>query len=203
MDNGSFQSTQTSNPTKNIIITVLLILLVFSLLGINLLNVFGNFFQKIIDFFNPVVSKALGDLGYSSGNVIGQTSDLLADASKQGIDVLNGTFHSVGDLLIKASNQSGQSQGQTTTIINKPLDISINRDSSRDKQPPMIAPEQPRPNTTTNPIQSSASSAKYNWCLVGEYNGGRGCISVTDADKCLSGQIYPSKAVCWNPNITP
>lgn len=196
MDSGS---TQSSNPTKNIIITILLILLVFSLLGINLLNVFGNFFQVVIDFFNPVVSKALADLGYSSGNVIGQTSDLVADASKQGIDVLNGTLHSVGDLLIKASNQNGEGPRFNST----PLDRSINRDTTRDKHPPMVAPEQPRPNTTTNPIQSSASSAKYNWCLVGEYNGGRGCISVTDADKCLSGKIYPSKAACWNPNITP
>jgi hypothetical protein len=191
---GPIQQTEPANPTKNIIITILLILLVFSLLGINLLNIFGNIFQKIIDIFNPVISKTLADLGYSSGNIISQTSDLAADASKQGIDILNGTFHSVGDLLVKASEERGYHAPSA-------LDIAINRDTTRNKQPPMVAPEEPRPNGTTNPIQSPAN-AKYKWCLVGEYNGGRGCVSVTDADKCLSGKIYPSKAVCWNPNIS-
>jgi len=193
MENTSFQPTESANPTKNIIITILLVLLVFSLLGINILNVFGNFFQKIIDFFNPVVSQALADLGYSSGNVIGETSDLLADASKKGIDVLNGTFHSVGDLLVKASEETGKHSSLDRVIQN----------NTHHRGPPKVARDEPSPNTTSNPIQLPASSAKYNWCLVGEYNGGRGCISVTDSDKCLSGQIYPSKAACWNPTITP
>ena len=192
METSTFQPTESANPAKNIIITILLILLVFSLLGINILNIFGNLFQKIIDIFNPVVSKALADLGYSSGNVIGETSDLVADVSKQGIDVLNGTLHSVGDLLIKASDETGKRNSLDNTI----------QQNRRDNQPLKIARDEPSPNTTTNPIQSPSSNAKYKWCLVGEYNGGRGCVSISDSDKCMSGQIYPSKAVCWNPTIS-
>ena len=200
METSTFQPTESANPAKNIIITVLLILLVFSLLGINILNIFGNFFQKIIDIFNPLVSKALTDLGYSSGNVIGETSDLVADVSKQGIDVLNGTFHSVGDLLIKASDETSKRNSLDNTIQQNSRD---RRDSNyRDNQPPKIARDEPSPNTTTNPIQSPASNAKYRWCLVGEYNGGRGCVSISDSDKCMSGQIYPNKAACWNPTIS-
>lgn len=197
METSTFQPTESANPAKNIIITILLILLVFSLLGINILNIFGNFFQKIIDIFNPVVSKALADLGYSSGNVIGETSDLVADVSKQGIDVLNGTLHSVGDLLIKASDET-RKQNSLDNVIQQ-----NRRDSTwYNNQPLKVARDEPSPNTTTNPIQSPASNAKYRWCLVGEYNGGRGCVSISDSDKCMSGQIYPSKAACWNPTIS-
>jgi hypothetical protein len=130
------------------------------------------------------VSKALANLGYASGTLLDRSSDVVADASKTGIDILHGTVDSVGDLLIKAS---GQGAGGA-------LDIHIN-------QPPTIAPNPPEPNSTTNPIQNN-TSAKSQWCLVGEYNGPRGCISVSEGDKCLSGQVFPSQHQCLNPNLS-
>ena len=140
--------------------------------------------ESITEIFRPVVSKALANLGYASGTLLDRSSDIVADASKTGIDILHGTVDSVGDLLIKAS---GQGAGQV-------LDIKIN-------QPPTIASNQPEPNSTTNPIQNN-SSAKSQWCLVGEYNGTRGCISVGDQDKCLSGQVFPSQQQCLNPTLS-
>jgi len=174
-----------NDTTKNLLIMVLLVVLVLSLLGINIFAIFGNALQNFINIFNPIVSKGLSELGYASGTVLDKTADIVADTSKTGIDILHGTVDSVGDLLLKAS---GRGAGAT-------LDAKIN-------QPPTIAPNQPEPNQTTNPIQSGSSSSKSNWCLVGEYNGTRGCINVTDQDKCLSGQVFPSQQMCLNPNLT-
>jgi len=172
--------------TKNTLIMVLLVILVLSLLGINIFAIFGNALQNFINIFNPIVSKGLSDLGYASGNVIDKTSDIVADASKTGIDILHGTVDSVGDLLLKASGRGSGAE----------LDFKIN-------QPPTVPPKQPEPNETTNPIQSgSSASTKSSWCLVGEYNGARGCINVSDQDKCLSGQVFPSQQACLNPNLT-
>ena len=189
MDTPTPISSPTSSPIsdglKNVLIMILLVILVLSLLGINVFTIFGNALQKLIDIFNPIVSKVLKDLGYASGNVISSTSDILADTSKTGIDILNGTVHSVGDLLLKAS---GQGAGAS-------LDSQIN-------QPPIIAPKPPSPNESSNPIQSTPSVNKNQWCLVGEYNGARGCISVSDQDKCLSGQVFPTQQMCLNPNLT-
>lgn len=170
--------------SKNTIIIVLVSILILSLLGVNILNLFGNMVESVTEIFRPVVSKALANLGYASGTLLDRSSDIVADASKTGIDILHGTVDSVGDLLIKAS---GQGAGQV-------LDIKIN-------QPPTIASNQPEPNSTTNPIQNN-SSAKSQWCLVGEYNGTRGCISVGDQDKCLSGQVFPSQQQCLNPTLS-
>jgi len=189
MDTPTPISSPTSSPIsdglKNVLIMILLVILVLSLLGINVFTIFGNALQKLIDIFNPIVSKLLKDLGYASGNVISSTSDIVADTSKTGIDILNGTVHSVGDLLLKAS---GQGAGAS-------LDSKIN-------QPPIIAPKPPSPNESSNPIQSTPSVNKNQWCLVGEYNGARGCISVSDQDKCLSGQVFPTQQMCLNPNLT-
>jgi hypothetical protein len=171
--------------TKNMLIMVLLVILVLSLLGINIFAIFGNALQNFINIFNPIVSKGLSELGYASGTVLDKTADIVADTSKTGIDILHGTVDSVGDLLLKAS---GHGAGAN-------LDSKIN-------QPPFVLPKQPEPNQTTSPIQSGPSSAKSSWCLVGEYNGARGCINVSDQDKCLSGQVFPSQQMCLNPNLS-
>jgi hypothetical protein len=170
--------------SKNTIIIVLAIILLLSLLGVNILTLFGNMVESVTDIFRPVVSKALANLGYASGSLLDRSSDVVADASKTGIDILHGTVDSVGDLLIKAS---GQGAGAA-------LDIQIN-------QPPTIAPNSPLPNATTSPIQSGGPG-KSQSCLVGEYNGTRGCINVSDEDKCLSGQVFPSQQQCLNPTFT-
>jgi hypothetical protein len=65
----------------------------------------------------------------------------------------------------------------------------------------MIAPNPPKPAETTNPI-NTPSINNNKWCLVGEYEGKRGCISVSDEDKCLSGQVFPNQQMCLNPNLT-
>jgi hypothetical protein len=174
------QISSSGDNTKNMLIIVLLIILILSLLGINIFTIIGNGVQYFINIFNPVVSKGLSDLGYASGNVVDKSSDILADTSKTGIDILNGTFHSIGDLLVKAS-------GQGTNV----------------NQPPTTPPHSPEPAASTNPIVATTQAAnKSQWCLVGEYNGTRGCISVTDQDKCLSGQVFPNQKMCLNPNLT-
>jgi len=165
---------------KNMLIVVLIAVLILSLLGINIFIIIGNGIQQFINIFNPIVSKALSDLGYASGSVLDKTSDIAADASKTGIDILNGTMHSVSDLLIHASKEGGK--------------LNIN-------QPPMVPPNPPNPAQTSNPI-NTPSVNNNKWCLVGEYEGKRGCISVSDQDKCLSGQVFPNQQMCLNPNLT-
>jgi len=56
--------------------------------------------------------------------------------------------------------------------------------------------------TTANPVQNPISSGKSQWCLVGEYENRRGCVEVEDANKCMSGQLFPTQQMCLNPTLT-
>jgi hypothetical protein len=53
------------------------------------------------------------------------------------------------------------------------------------------------------PMPASAMDAdnKSGWCLVGQEQGFRSCIEVNEFDKCISGNIFPSKDICTNPNL--
>lgn len=44
-------------------------------------------------------------------------------------------------------------------------------------------------------------SNKKGYCYVGTDRTYRSCVKVEDSDKCMSGQIFPTKDLCINPNI--
>lgn len=176
-----------SDVTKNIMIVLLVLLLTFSILGVNILTYSGNLLQNILDFFNPVVKQTLSDLGYASGTVIDRSAYLAGDATKVGVDILTGSLQNVGDLLITASGK-----GETSRNI----DMALN------SGPSILKKTDPLPSRTTNPIQSSSPSSKSQWCLVGEYQDKRGCIEVGEQDKCISGQVFPNQKMCLNPTLS-
>jgi len=140
-------------------------------------------FTSLGTFASEFVSEVL----YSTGWFIGKTSDVVATTGETTLDIANEAIHHGSDLMIKASRKTGS---------DKPTSLNDNI-KSHDKKS-----DEPSPDTSTNPIQKPISSGKSNWCLVGEYQGRRGCIEVNENDKCMSGQIFPSQYTCLNPNFS-
>ena len=176
---------------KNSIIIILCVLLLLSFLGINLLNISGNIVQTFANIFGPLVAQILSIFGYTTGTLINIGADVAGDTAKAGIDIAEGSLHSVGNILRDASDDHVNEQSKSG------LDSALNQSKNKEQ------PQQPKPDSTENPIQNPIATNKSGWCLVGEYKGRRGCIEVSDQDKCLSGQVYPSQKLCLNPVLTP
>ena len=47
----------------------------------------------------------------------------------------------------------------------------------------------------------SSHRGKMGWCFIGEDRGYRSCEYVGVNDQCMSGDIFPTKDVCMNPNL--
>jgi len=58
----------------------------------------------------------------------------------------------------------------------------------------------PKPDRTGSRTQAIRAS-KSGFCYVGEDRGFRSCVPVKSGDKCMSGDIFPTQAVCINPNL--
>ena len=194
-----------TNETKNYIIIFLLLLTFFSLLGINLLYEAGDGFQWASSGIVPYIKKVLGIIGWSTGSLINVSTDIVSDTARAGIDVAEGSIQSVGNLLqnaskggmsidlsenqkllndgVRGSSQStGQQPAQQQDTQQQPRQSEIKKDQSS--------------NSIQNPISNKKSSTK--WCLVGEYQGKRGCIEVNDDDICISEKIYNNLGECIN-----
>uniref|UniRef100_A0A6C0EX76 Uncharacterized protein n=1 Tax=viral metagenome TaxID=1070528 RepID=A0A6C0EX76_9ZZZZ len=182
----SSSSTMFSN--NNIIIILLVVLLIFSFLGINILTILGNIFQNFVQIFGPMVSQILSIFGYTTGTVLNKTADVVSDTAKAGIDIAEGSIQSVGNILRDASNPN----------VNDKTKYSLDNALNTGK----VSSGEPNADSSENPIQRPISSGKQTWCLVGEYQGKRGCIEVNEHDRCLSGQVFPSQKMCLNPTLT-
>ena len=167
---------------KTLLILLLLFVLLFSYLGINILTILGDSMERFVDFISPMVTEFLVLTGYSTGSVINKTADVVSDTAKETIDIAEGAVQNVGNLLMDAGKKRRS----------RP---------NRPDQPPQHIHE-PEPDAPENTIQKPITSNKYNWCLVGEYQNKRGCMPVTESDKCLSGQVFPTQKMCLNPNLS-
>jgi len=172
---------------QNALIIILLILLIFSLLGINLLSIFGGVFESGVNVVKPIVLQVLSIFGYTTGSLINTTADAVSDTTKTGIDIAEGTIQSVGNLLIDASKANTPDELKKAVHFS-PLELN--------------GKHEPRPDESSNVIQKSITSGKTQWCLVGEYQNKRGCVEVGKEDKCMSGQVFPSQMSCMNPTRT-
>lgn len=173
---------------KNFIISTLIFLLILSSLGINILNVVGDFVESITKIFGPLIKQLLSVLGYTAGTVIDETAEVATDVATAGIEIAGDSVQSVGTILkdLSADNINVQTRQELDKSLNtNNVDVSkLNEDVSE------------------NPIQKPITSNKTKWCLVGEYEGTRGCVEIAEGDKCMSNQIFPSQKMCLNPTMT-
>jgi hypothetical protein len=179
---------------KNMLIFFLIGLLILSFIGFNLLAFSGNVLQSIANVFGPVFVKVASMFGYSTGELVKTTSSVAADAVTLGVDIAEGTAHSIGDLLKNAS-QGGMDEAQKRALS----------DAIKSPYSKTDCPDAPKPESSVSDIQKPISTKKggSGWCLVGEYNGVRSCVGMEEHDKCMSGQVFPSQKICLNPNLSP
>lgn len=172
---------------KTILILFLFSFLLLVLVGINIFTILGN-----------SVKNFMKALGYSTGTVINTSADTVSDVAKASIDIAEGSVQNIGNLLISSSGEPvpvEEAEKEKEKEKPKSLEETVQKNT--------VKPSEPNPDNSSNPIQNPISSDKSSWCLVGEYQNKRGCVPITESDKCLSGQIFPNQAMCLNPTLTP
>ena len=175
---------------KNLIIFGLVTLLLLAVLGINILTVFGNILQTITNLFSPLILNILSLFGYTAGTIINKTADVASDTSKLGIDIAEGTVQSIGDLLKNSSNPNIDSNAKkrlddAINIANKPFIPSSN--------------EHKKDEPKKDGFRTIHSAGYNSWDFSGENQEKYGYINVDDYNKSLTGQLYPSQSLIFNP----
>jgi hypothetical protein len=91
-------------------------------------------------------------------------------------------------------------------IDEKPLMNNIDKQNTNLQAPPLPEkrykklPVIPEADDSMSRMQMNPTS-KTGFCYIGEDRGFRSCIEVGEGDVCMSGNIFPSEAICINPNL--
>jgi hypothetical protein len=166
---GFFNSATIPTNWNSVLIIILVFLLIFSLIGINILGIFGEFIVNVIANIKPLVIHLLKSVGLITGTVIDTTGDVVQEITD-----------AVGGGLIELSKDNGRPLIQSQRVMQNEQNMLSNK---------------PEPSGTDSSIQSQKRQ-KGGFCLVGNYAGKNGCIEIDEYDKCLSGKVFPSRSLC-------
>lgn len=185
---------------------ILLILLLLSFMGINIFSSLAEVSDWIGNTFGPIVRKFLGLIGMTTVKVSEKAVDVTASGAKTGIDIVSGTLDSGLDVIegqltnAKQSSDAKASTGSSGTTTNTSTGTGSESNGALNTALAEALPQIPEPDDATSNTQSNRTG-KAGFCYIGEDRGFRSCIEVKENDKCMSGQIFPSSAICVNPNL--
>ena len=172
------------NMDSGTVLRVFLILLLLSILGFNILTHLDEVGDAIGEIVRPITNYIFG----VTGEVTKQTVKTAAVGSKAGIDIAAGTATGGIDLLAQTIDD-----GANTVTHNRINDRDIRIPDQGRKNRVAVLPDE-----IDSDIQQSGKSG---YCYVGSENGVRNCIEVGRNDSCMSGDIFPTRDVCINPNL--
>ena len=125
---------------------------------------------------------------------------------------LTPTLPRINKNMIKEPESANKIVAGSTSSYTKKNDFSINQDTKLNQYNYDDTLDKVLNNSTQSisgpsaddsysSIQNNKSSSKSGWCFIGEDRGYRSCVEVGDNDKCMSGDIFPTKDICINPTL--
>ena len=121
---------------------------------------------------------------------IKRTLNLTEKGTALGLDVAAGTIQDVKKVI---TNETGVA-AKTWKARDKKLEQSIDAGNFKG----LNNFPQHEPDETDSKVQEKS---KKGWCYVGTDRTFRSCIKVNESDKCMSGEIFPTKDICINPSL--
>ena len=194
----------------SLMIRGILIVALLALIGFNVFTYLDDITAWFSEMFGAPFRAVAQFLGYAAADTARSTVDVTAQGTKSAVNIAAGAATSGIDVLQQTigeghqpdqqghqpdqqghqPDQQGQKQGQKQG--QQPQDMGLQQALSHAKKQP------PQPDDATSRTQRSGKSG---YCYIGEDRGFRSCIKVGEEDTCMSGDIFPTHAVCINPRL--
>jgi hypothetical protein len=180
---------------KNIIMLLIIVILAVSIFGGALFLLIGNGLDNTKKTLGPYINKVLGFLGYTTGDVINASADIVGDTAKVGVDIAEGSVQSVGSLLKTASQQGIDVETQ------KKIDKLFRQNANLIAQPTTIAPTTTAVPTTAAPTTKGTTAAPVADSFTDEESNTELFTSIDDStvepDNTSSNIQTPSSKLNW------
>jgi len=183
MENNSFVAdsvpeipTTTNGITSYFTFTnILIFLLVLSLLGFNIYAYLAKGTMTFLEFFQYTLYRIFG--------LFSQTVSVSAEGASASLEV--------ADVGLENIKKSVELSGE---------EVEGEKESAETKEDAEVNPLTNKRETGED-YEASETTSNVGWCFVGEDRGYRSCAEVGASDKCMSGDIFPSKEICVNPSL--
>lgn len=166
-----------------------IIILLLAFLGFNIFAYLGLITGKTAEYLRPLLEY----LGYPIIDTTKQTLEKSIEGTKKIVDVAEVGINSTLDTIENSLD------GNKVDIM-KSLNDAKNKIEKKNKTNEDNIENIPIPNDSDDILQKN-SAKKSGFCYVGQDRGIRSCIEVGLNDTCMSGDIFPTREICLNPNL--
>ncbi len=171
------------------IITVILIVVVLALLGLNIFS----YLAKGTDVIGDFIAKFSSHVPETAAKVI----DTSVVGTQVAADVAAGTVKDAGDVLSRELNLKRKDLWESRdTGIKKSIE---NRDMPGINKFPQHEPDKSYKESQED--NNILEKHKQGYCYIGTDRGYRSCIKVKRKDDCESKKIFPTMDICINPSL--
>jgi len=179
--------------------TWLMIILLFAFLGFNIFSYLAQGTQDVTNVFAPLVQKLFGiTIGTASQvvDVAAEGAKAVTESTATGIETGLSAVQDVTPNKSKSSVSSTHYEDNQDNQDNEYEEAkhSLKRFLKKNK----TNDDDYEPNEASSSVHKTG---KAGWCFIGEDRGYRTCSKVTENDKCMSGDIFPSHELCIHPNL--
>jgi hypothetical protein len=190
-----------------------LIVLLLALLGFNVFTYLDDITAWFGETFGAPFRSVARYMGYAATDTAQTTVDVAAQGTKSAVDIAAGAASSgigvlqqtigqrndqMNDQSQQGQDQSQQGQDQSQQGQQQQPEMSSNAGLQRALS--HAKKESPQPDDATSRTQRQ-HTGKSGYCYIGEDRGFRSCIKVGEEDTCMSGDIFPTQAICINPRL--
>ena len=198
-DSDSSSSPDSSPSFMGYFVRFILVVVLLGFAGFNVFKEMGLITDDVLEFTRPFMEWSTGILGSVSKQFVSTTSegtrtgiDIVSGAAKSGVNVIDDQVTGKGlnaSLVVPPSGGgNARQEAARATALTMKTGSQLNYDI-------------PAPDDSLSVTQKGKTSGKAGYCFVGEDRGNRSCAYVNESDTCMSGNIFPSKDKCINPNL--
>ncbi len=199
-DSSSPDSSDSNSPSfMGYFVRFILVVVLLGFAGFNVFKEMGLITDDVVELTRPFMEWSSGILGSVSKQFVSTTSegtrtgiDIVSGAAKSGVNVIDDqvTGNGLNASLVVPPSGGGNARQEAAraTALTMKTGSQLNYDI-------------PAPDDSLSVTQKGKTSGKAGYCFVGEDRGNRSCVYVNESDTCMSGNIFPSKDKCINPNL--
>ena len=146
------------------------------MLGFNVFKILGHTTDTVTDVVGGPIRRLIASFAWATGETAKQVVTTTADGLEKTVNVAEDV--AVGGINVAENVLTGG--GAVERDLKKlagDIDSVDGTDDADDDTP------------------------KSGYCYIGADRGVRSCARVGEADKCMSGDIFPTKATCVNPKL--
>lgn len=178
-----------------------ILLLILGIIGFAIYYVYTNamnFMTDILDLFNgiqPILNSSLDILSSTSGKDKKETTEESDDKSDHNH---NGRIHSLTKSTAIDDSKTLESS------LKAPPDKDSDKSDDETRGSSIVVSGVDEKNvfyTDLTPASDNHKTDQEGYCFIGKDNGIRACASIGRHEKCMSGEIFPTLAICMDPEL--